>query len=256
MSQQISSTPILVALHGWAGQTLLWQDWLQSLQPDFQVIPVELPGHGHQVENVPKNHQAWLDWLAQSLPQEPHILLGWSLGGILAQGLMAQNPQRFLGFVGVATTAKFAATPDWPGVATEHLAAFVAELENQPAALLKRFQALMVKGNATELRQLTQAKKNHNLVLPSPQALAQGLSWLVEADYRHSTQILAQSKPFLWLLGEEDALIPCQLHDHLPGEIHLFAAAHLPFYSQSEALNQTLRAWYAQNFKTSHSSTL
>jgi len=79
------NAPVLVLLHGWGSSSKIWQPLIPKLAKASNVWCVDLPGHG-------ENHD--IDWdgtadqgvelLANALPKKC-VLVGWSLGGLLAQ---------------------------------------------------------------------------------------------------------------------------------------------------------------------------
>lgn len=91
--------PPLVLLHGFAGSTENWAELIRLLSADFQVIVIDIIGHGasdkpedatrYQMEYVARDI---MDLLAL-LTNDPVHLLGYSMGGRLALYLAAHYPQ-------------------------------------------------------------------------------------------------------------------------------------------------------------------
>ncbi len=163
------------------------------------------------------------------------IVCGWSLGAMRALALAASAmPERL---VLVAATPRFVQGPGWPhGQPPELLQGFAEALRADPAALLRRFNALIHQGdaNARALTRQTAAA----LAEPDTARLQPGLAELAGADLRNSAVVTRQ--PALVIHGERDPLMPPAagrwLADHLPAaRFELFAgAAHAPFLSDPD----------------------
>ncbi len=80
----------------------------EDLSPHFQVIAPDLRGYGRSRTTQPFEMQHHLDDLAVILEQfdQPCLLLGWSLGGILAMELALKHPQQIAGLILIGTAAR------------------------------------------------------------------------------------------------------------------------------------------------------
>jgi 2-succinyl-6-hydroxy-2,4-cyclohexadiene-1-carboxylate synthase len=95
-----SGIPI-VLLHGFTGDTTVWEDVRRVLEKSYQVIAIDLLGHGqsdkpsdvtaYHMENVACD----LIKLMDGLSVEKTHLLGYSMGGRLALYLAIHSPERF-----------------------------------------------------------------------------------------------------------------------------------------------------------------
>ncbi len=248
----------LTLIHGWGADNQTWLSWAKSqLQPHYQLHLIELPGFGQSPSlDLPKNtddqtlNEAWLTALAEALPARTH-LLGWSLGGLLAQQLAARYPDRIQSLTCLASTARFTQNDGWQwAVSPPLLADFIQALAIEASTVVKKFWRLQLQGsdNARPLmKQLTAQMQDRHL--PSLTGLMQGLRLLKAIDNR---QLLTQlSLPTLWLLGENDPLIPAEImqaiqtlqpHSHIQ---IIEGASHMPFFSHpqptAEALLQFLQ---------------
>ena len=84
---------------------------MSALESLAEVIPVDLPGFGTAPAIPDFTLDAVSDQLASQLPANC-VLMGWSLGGMLAMHLAARYPQQVKGVITLATNAKFVATDD------------------------------------------------------------------------------------------------------------------------------------------------
>jgi pimeloyl-ACP methyl ester carboxylesterase len=79
-----------------------------ALSPAFYTIAPDLRGYGHSQTRSPftmQDHLTDLEALLDRLGIKQCLILGWSLGGILAMELALRNPARFPGLILVATAA-------------------------------------------------------------------------------------------------------------------------------------------------------
>lgn len=236
--------PKLTLIHGWGANARVWRDWAKTyLQPHFEIHLLELPGFGDQPSVADSTD--WLETLAAELPETTHVL-GWSLGGLMAQQLATHYPQKILSVINLASSPCFMQLEDWPhAIAPEQLQGFIEALEQDPNKLLNQFWRLQLQGSEnarTLMKQLNQQMKNDPL--PSQAGLAQGLTLLKELDLRHQ---LCELPATLWLLGEQDPLVPAALAEFLcsstPDSAHcqiISGAAHMPFFSHPEATAQAV----------------
>ena len=93
----------IVALHGWGMNQLVWQPIRERLSQQAQVTWIDLPGHGRSVELKLGNLAEVVEQLIPYIP-EGAVLIGWSLGGIIAQALAQRLPTQVAGLVLIAST--------------------------------------------------------------------------------------------------------------------------------------------------------
>jgi pimeloyl-ACP methyl ester carboxylesterase len=95
----------LVFVHGSGGDRLLWNYQRQFFQKSYNLVLVDLPGHGEAGgagEDSIEAYAAHLLHLLQSLPAEKSCLFGHSLGGAIVQLFSLRYPQHVeaLGLIG------------------------------------------------------------------------------------------------------------------------------------------------------------
>ena len=226
----------------------VWQPVIPALAQRAQVIAVDLPGHGLSRDVPLESLQQTLAQLTPHIPENA-IIMGWSLGGLLAQALAHALPERVAGLILVASTPKFVADETWqPALAVEVLAAFAEQLQTDYQATVKRFFALQflgVKADSRSVNALRDSIIEYPATLP---ALAAGLDLLRTLDF--SQQPVTQ--PTQWGLGRLDKLIPASLADALPelGYKHvalLPQAAHVPFVTHTELFMEQIEAFLDAN---------
>jgi pimeloyl-ACP methyl ester carboxylesterase len=100
--------PIL-CLHGHPGSGASLSVFTQHLSQRFQTLAPDLRGYGQsqvQADFVMEDHLADLETLLDRYQIQSCLVLGWSLGGILALELALRLPQRIKGLILIATAAR------------------------------------------------------------------------------------------------------------------------------------------------------
>ena len=246
--ESVGSGPALVLLHGWAMHSGIWGPLVGRLARRFRVHAVDLPGHGHSALGAPFTLESACAAVASAVPAEgrPLIVVGWSLGGLVAMRWARQDPVRVSRLVLVATTPRFPAGSDWPhGVSAETLARFGDELHVAWKLTIQRFLALQLQGS--EHGRATLAAMRQQVFArgePAPKALFGALDAIVTTDLRAEVTEIAQ--PALVIAGGRDTLaLPAAgrwLGERLP-DAHFAAiegAAHVPFLSHPDAFGAAL----------------
>jgi malonyl-CoA O-methyltransferase len=194
----------LVLIHGWGCDSRTWQPLLESLQTFASVTLIDLSGFGVSPSLPEFTLDAVLDKIAAQIPQDA-ILIGWSLGGMLAVQLAARFPQRIRALVTLAANVKFVAAPDYPAAMPRAInRQFNQSFAQDPQATLKLFGGLLAQGDADERALLKQLRRADSSAITDN--WLQALQLLTELDNRPTFAQLVQ--PGLHLLADKDALVP------------------------------------------------
>ncbi len=242
--------PPLVLLHGWGMHVGLFQAIVETLKDRFTFYLVDLPGHGDSAAVVDLSD---LDQTAQLVTKKIQQLangeinlLGWSLGGLIAQRMASLYPEFVAKLILVSSSACFENKHDWGyGIEPIILDQFSSELENNYQQTLDRFLSIQFMGSA---QQKINLKRARNLIAmkpaPATAALQQGLGLLKKTDLRNN--LSAIKCPCLLLGGEHDTLIPARairfMAENIPqARCYLFkGGSHAPFLTHSVAFNSNL----------------
>ncbi len=243
----------LVLLHGWGMNADVWDGVLPALAEKQRVRAIDLPGHGrsrHYTGDYSLAAQAAA--VAGIIPAKA-VLVGWSMGGLIAMQLALDFPQNVESLVLVASSPRFVRSTDWPdGMDAEVLSGFARELHNDFKKTIKRFLAIQALGSEharEELRALRESVFRHGE--PDATALASGLDILRQTDFRE--QLPAIACPTLLLNGERDTLFPlaaAQCTQTLLPNARLgviSGAGHAPFLSHPDAFVGELQAFLKSN---------
>lgn len=99
----------MLCLHGHPGSARCMSVFTDHLSQSFRTIAPDLRGYGNSRTRQPfemTDHLDDLEALLDCLQIEQCLILGWSLGGILALELALRAPERFRGLILVATAAR------------------------------------------------------------------------------------------------------------------------------------------------------
>jgi malonyl-CoA O-methyltransferase len=133
------------------------------------------------------------------------MVMGWSLGGMLAVQLAARFPERVTGVITLAANLKFVASVDYPAAMARSINRnFNKSFAKDPQATLKLFDSLLAQGDENEPALLKQLQRTE-LSDITPNWL-QALELLTQLDNRAAFAQLQQ--PGLHILAENDALVP------------------------------------------------
>jgi pimeloyl-[acyl-carrier protein] methyl ester esterase len=246
------SGPPLLLMHGWAMHAGIFAGVIALLKNEFTVYAVDLPGHGRSAD-MPFEFSETLDALKRYLEPLPEaVLVGWSLGGVLAAELAMANLGRVRALMCIGSSPKFVADPTWRfGMAQAQFERFNLDLRADWQSVVERFLALEVFGSAnekTELRWLREQVFAHGM--PNPDALQSGLAMLQNIDLRSRLPALS-AIPNAWLGGKRDRIVPPQAiqcaAELSSGRAEIIErAAHAPFLSHPELVLDALRRLLAE----------
>jgi pimeloyl-[acyl-carrier protein] methyl ester esterase len=230
----------VVLIHGWGSSAAIFEGLMNRLS-DCHCLAPDLPGYGASTATATIDLAAlaedfihWFD--ARGL--EKVTLIGWSLGGMIAQELSARFPQRLERLILLATTPCFVTVPDWPhGLSDIAVRALGRDVKRAPATTLANFWSLQFQGESPPPSPL-------RVDVETATALG-GLELLRRIDLRR--QLSAITLPTLVLHGSADVIIPIGagrfLSDSIPqAHFHEFYGyGHAPFYRSAAPVSAVIR---------------
>ena len=201
--RSVGHGPDLVLLHGWAMHSGVFAELLPSLTLHYRVHCIDLPGHGRSL--LGDHHHTLEQWAAAIAPHVPQgaIVLGWSLGSLLAVKLARQQALRAL--ILVSTTPRFVAAHDWPqGMAEDVFAQFFSRLQQNMNSTVENFLRLQVRGDSHAADTFAALQSSLLQHPADPLALQIGLEILRDADERPA--LMNIEIPTLVVAGEYDRI--------------------------------------------------
>ena len=232
----------VVLLHGWGMHGGLWGKFNELLSKDFQTHTIDLPGFGYS-KDVKNNFT--LDSMTLVIEEYinnltlPVSLIGWSLGGLIAQNILKRKKVSLEKVVLVATTPSFTKKQDWKNAMEQSVFNdFSNDLKLDYKKTLKRFLSLQTRGSELsrdELRVLN--NKLDERGEPNIKALEKCLDVLSNADLRNENQ---SEIPAMVILGKRDTLVPVAVMSEFEkmfpnlDQLILEKTGHAPFISNPE----------------------
>ena len=105
----------LVMIHGWGMHSGVWQPLIKRLSKQYMLYLVDLPGMGNSRPVEPYHLHSLADEIAQVIPGVSDVL-GWSLGGLVAQRIALNQPDRIRRLILVGSTPCFVSNNEWDAV--------------------------------------------------------------------------------------------------------------------------------------------
>jgi pimeloyl-ACP methyl ester carboxylesterase len=240
---------VLVFLHGIGGNQSAFDDQLRAFAGDWRAIAWDMPGYGGSPPLARMTFTALADAVAALLDHagaEQAVIVGHSMGGMVAQELAARHPARLAGLVLYATTPVFG-SPDG-AFQKRFLAERLAPLDRglTPADLADELVGGML-GPSSPAAARARARASMSAI--SAPAYRAALECLVTFDRRADLGRIAC--PTLALAAELDTLAPprtmARMAERIPGARYecLPGVGHLAHLEAPAAFNRVLGAFLA-----------
>ncbi len=230
----------VVIINGWAMPIGIWHEFCDSLKI--------YPAYDHcRVIDIDRrlNLSEWIQYL-DTIIKPDTLLIGWSLGGMLAVEYADQHPEKIRGLCTLQMNPKFVAGPDWssamaPKVFQEFKQLAGCDNDADAKSLVKRFGFLVTTKGFDARGDLQKLKARFSVSsIPSVDVLRQSLELLETLDVRSKLNTI--NTPQLHLYGEHDQLVPKAvvndikaLNDQTKIEL-IEGMSHLPCYSATNVL--------------------
>ena len=240
--------PTVLLIHGWLGNRSFWERQITALRDRFTVVTVDLRGHGES--SPPRTGYtiggmaADLEQLVRAIGAQKVAVVGWSMGGMIAQELVRRLGDRATGLVLVGTTAGAIADPKNPhgnpALADEIRKAVTEDFRQ----FVRTFAAQLFKlGTASPLLAWATGQMQR-----TPPHVAQAcLDAVMEADLRD--KLSALKLPTLVIHGRAEALFPLGMAEELKkgisgAKLEIFEeSGHSPHLEEPERFNETVAAF-------------
>lgn len=245
--------PDVVLLHGWALHGGMWGPWLDRLCGHARLHVVDLPGHGRSGWSAAIHNLAGLARAVYPRVPRDAIVLGWSLGGMLALELGRRHPRHLRALILMATTPKFLAGPDWEhGLDPTVLDEFSRGLALDYRRTVQNFLALQARGDE-HAREALHLLRNRLAAHGEPdrRALGTGLDVLRSTDLRDELPRI--TLPALVIAGEHDRLTPPGAGRELAARLPMARfrcverSGHAPFLSHPDEVLAEVRGFLARH---------
>jgi pimeloyl-[acyl-carrier protein] methyl ester esterase len=245
-----AGTPV-VFIHGWCMSSAVWRLQREGLSHAFRVIAVDLPGHGTSPPPAGGFHvkccAAGVAGLCESLDLHEVLLVGWSLGSLIALEVSLLLRERLSGLVLTAGTPRFMQGDGFPyGLSSVEVEGMARKVQRSLRRALDGFSARMFAPGELDDPALAVMVQELLSALPVPavDAAIQALDALVETDQRERLALI--DLPTLILNGDSDVICLPQasafLAERIPTarQVVFAGCGHAPFLTQSRRFNACL----------------
>ena len=234
----------VVFLHGLAANHAFW-DRQVALRQQLQLVRLDLRGHGDS--SKPRGGYGMAAFagdvahLAAALQLPRCILLGWSMGGVVALEAAHLLGERLAGLVLVGTGASLAARSDYAhGLSDDERQGHLRLVEQDYKAFVRTLAGRLFAGEQPGLLQWV----TQQMLRTPAHVAAAALAGIFEADERPSLPQIAV--PTLVLHGRADSIFPVaaaeHLATHIPGArlVILERSGHAPMIEETDRFNSEL----------------
>lgn len=238
----------IVFIHGFGGSLQWWSKQKLFLEKDYQVICMDLPGHG-QSSWLTMDLQKMASDLAEilrSLNLGQINLVASSFGGLIALELYRMISEQVSRISLVGSIPKFARTLSYPaGLDINMIRKLSQQFEGDYAAVLDMFFRSLFTLQEREspaFKEVKELRKTEGL--PQKEALKAFLEILEKADLRDRLSMIIC--PVQLIVGEEDYICPketmlwVQQHTLNARLDFINGGGHLPFLTKPEPYNELL----------------
>lgn len=243
------SGPDLALIHGWGMHGGIWDSVRAGLAKNFRVHALDLPGYGASAACQPYNLATLAQAVAESLPSGINVI-GWSLGGLVAQRWALDCPQQVRRLMLVGSSPCFVQRGDWGnGIDPLILQTFANDLDQDYAGTLLRFLSLQAR-NGEGLRTVMKYLRVNlfSKGRPSAEVLKAGLNVLLDTDLRNEAGHFKM--PLAILHGERDTLAPVAAAQWMGSRVEgarldvIPGCAHAPFLSHPEIFMRVAKEFF------------
>ncbi|ANB61045.1 alpha/beta fold hydrolase [Anoxybacteroides amylolyticum] len=171
----------------------------------------------------------------------PSLLIGWSLGTLVALEMAHAFPERVTKLVLISGTSRFVADNDYPsGWHSRIVERMKKQLKKHPEETLTSFgSSLWAEGETGDISEVMHRDRLEELTI--------GLDYLVTADARPWLSQLHM--PVLLLHGENDGICPPEaaryIAERVPNAkfVLLPNTGHVPFWTKTRECTYSIRTW-------------
>lgn len=239
----------IVLIHGWTSDESIWLETQNYFHPRYHVYTLNLP----MATNIYSYRNAVIELIDQNNLDQV-MLVGWSMGTLVAIQVAHQLPNKLKGLILVSSTSRF--LEDSQLILTE------AYMGGIPAALIIRMKKRLSKNREqtiTDFYKLMFSPQEQGLAREiNARALNRGRTWdLLEAhaglDFLAQVDVRAELKgitcPTLLIHGEQDEICPIGGAEFIQRQIPSAqliiypGVGHIPFLTNFKDFHEAVEGW-------------
>ena len=228
-------------IHGWGVGPGIWSAFINELNYQGQATALGLPGYhisSKQRDYKKLNIDDMVKQIADQISANA-VVVGWSLGGMIAIKLVEYKKHLINTLVLLASTPCFVKKPDWPhGVDVTRMTSITNGLKQDMSGVLKTFISETALGDPSPKKTIRKLREHAQQDSHGVEVLSDGLEILSNEDLRHNMKNLACRT--VMILGKNDRLVPVatgeKILKYCPGIslVTIDNAGHAPFISQQQ----------------------
>jgi len=246
--ESLGNKDVIVLIHGLAASGNYWQAQKDLLHKDFQVITLDIPGHGKSGWMPLSLSEMALDirQLLSGLGVSQFSLVASSMGGLVALELYRMIPQDIMRISLVGSIPKFARGPHYPaGLDIEKIRTLSTQFDGDYASILDIFFRSLFTMKERESERFRWVKElRQKEPLPRREALKHFLDLLEKTDLRD--RIASMICPLQFITGTQDYICPREIMDWVASHTYnarfdfIEGSGHLPFLVEATEYNRLL----------------
>ncbi|SFJ26417.1 alpha/beta fold hydrolase [Thermoflavimicrobium dichotomicum] len=225
---------------GWSVPAAVWQEIIQPF-PDFRHALIDF-NDCPDVEAIrEKGKQAW-----ENITSSSAIIVGWSLGSLVALELAAMDQKKIQAMFLVGSTVQFVRSSVFShGCDPRQLEWMKRQLVKKPEQVLSAFDGQMFSVSEREAGFLENWSRWRGSEIPAVDALKAGLDYLKQFQMDHLFHDI--DVPVFLLTGAEDDICPLKgaqvLAEKLPrAELTVWEqVGHVPFWTRPSAFTDWIK---------------
>jgi pimeloyl-ACP methyl ester carboxylesterase len=237
---QAGAGPALVFLHGFCESKDLWTDFVKPLVHEFQVVTIDLPGHGESPVPQDFSMESQARQVYETLKKldiDNCLLVGHSMGGYVAMAFAEAFPEMLYGLCLFHSSA----LPDTHEKKENRNKTVDFVQKNGVKKLMDTLiSPLFAEGNRKDCQEVI--SKMQDIGKATPQETVVGCLQAMR-DRQDRTAVLQKTKvPVLFIAGKEDPAVPLETtlqQCHLPEDSMVHFLGHVGHMGMFERTSRT-----------------
>lgn len=236
----------LILFHGFTGSMMTWRHFIKKWETRFQVIIIDLPGHGKTYTKQPRTMETFSDDLIKLLThlniKKAHFL-GYSMGGRTALSFYHYYPEAVLSLILVSAS---------PGLKTEseriarkeNDEKLVEQIRKNLTSFVNEWEQLPLFKSHEHLHGSVKKELREERLMQSPKGLIDSLMYMGTGVQPSWWNKLGEiTVPVLLITGEHDdkfVKINDEMDNIIPNSEHhvILSSGHTPHIEQCEKFDK------------------
>lgn len=234
----------LIFIHGWSMAAPLWQRQIEHFSKSgYKVAAMDLRGHGKSLVDAPYSISQFafdLKGFIHDMGFEKPVLIGWSMGAMVALEFVIKHPSKTAGVCLVGGMPRFTEADDYPhGLPLKDVKGMKNKLKRDFERTMGEFRESISAGLSEPDKEILM-----NVTFPDLKASKACLVELMEADLRDGLDKV--KVPSLLIHGDEDRVSLQSASEYMLERIEgsrlalIKGAGHVPFLSHQDEFNEAL----------------